>query len=162
LNYRARALGVELPVLGNVLVSNRAHLDLAMAQIERYGVNRLALLGITFKTGTDDLRESPMLDLAERLIGKGYAVTIHDEHLEVAQLVGANREYVLRTLPHIASLLREDLDEVIAGAELVVIAHGAPAYADVPGRVTDTQHVLDLAGTARPLPQRANYRGMLW
>jgi GDP-mannose 6-dehydrogenase len=162
LNYRARALGVELPVLGNVLVSNRAHLDLAMRQIERYGVKRLALLGITFKTGTDDLRESPMLDLAERLIGKGYAVAIHDEHLEVARLVGANREYVLRSLPHIASLLRDDLDEVIAGAELVVIAHGAPAYADVPGRVTDTQYVLDLAGVAGSLPRRANYRGLLW
>jgi GDP-mannose 6-dehydrogenase len=162
LNYRARSLGVELPVLGNVLVSNRAHLELAMAQIERYGVRRVALLGITFKAGTDDLRESPMLDLAERLIGKGYTVTIHDEHLEVARLVGANREYVLRSLPHIASLLCDDLDEVVAGAELIVIAHGAPAYADVPERVADTQHVLDLAGTTRPRERRANYRGLVW
>jgi GDP-mannose 6-dehydrogenase len=162
LNYRARALGVELPVLDNVLMSNRAHLELAIGQIERYGVRRVALLGITFKAGTDDLRESPMLDLAERLIGKGYAVTIHDEHLEVARLVGANREYVLRSLPHIASLLCDDLDEVIAGAELVVIAHASPVYADVPDRVADTQHVLDLAGTARPEHRRANYRGLVW
>ena len=162
LNYRARNLGVEMPVLNSVLASNRAHVELAMRKIEQYGRKRVALLGIAFKPGTDDLRESPMLDLAERLIGKGFAVKIHDEHVSMPHLLGANRKYVLESLPHIASLLHERLDEVIGDAEVIVVAQRTPAYSDVPDRVSDDQVVLDLAGLGHAKPRRPNYQGLVW
>jgi len=159
--YRARQLGVEIPVLESVLPSNRSHIDAALRRIQQLGVKRVALLGIAFKPGTDDLRESAMLELAERLIGKGYEIVIHDEYVNLDRLVGANREYVEKMHPHIASLLSDDLEVVLKDADLIIVAQANPAYADLCELVTD-RPVLDLSGVARPAVPAANYRGLSW
>jgi GDP-mannose 6-dehydrogenase len=162
LNYRARTGGTELPVLDNILRSNRAQVDFALEKIERYGRQRIAILGLAFKHGTDDLRESPNLELVERLYGKGYHVTLHDENVSVPHLIGANRAAALRSLPHIASLLRSDLADVLADAEVVVIAQSNPAYLDVAERLSPEQYVLDLTGVARGSGTRDRYEGLVW
>jgi GDP-mannose 6-dehydrogenase len=162
LNYRARREGVELPVLDNILRSNRAHVDLALRKIEEYGARRITVLGLAFKHGTDDLRESPNLELVERLLGKGYEVRLHDDSVLLPRLVGANREHLLRTLPHVAAYLVDDLDEALAGADLVIVAQGNPAYAGIVDQLTSEQQVLDLVGVARRSQGEPQYRGFLW
>jgi GDP-mannose 6-dehydrogenase len=162
LNYRARVQGVELPVLDNILRSNRAHIDLAISKIEEYGARRITVLGLAFKHGTDDLRESPNLELAERLLGKGYEIRLHDAHVVLPRLVGANREHLERTLPHFGGYIVSDLGEALAGAEVVVIAQGNPAYADVVDRLSPEQKVLDLVGVARASAASSQYSGFLW
>jgi GDP-mannose 6-dehydrogenase len=162
LTYRARVNGVDLPVLDNILRSNRAHVDLAVQRVEDYGAKRIAVLGLAFKHGTDDLRESPILELVERLLGKGYEVKLHDESVLLPRLVGANREHLLRTLPHVASYLVDDLEEALEGADVVVVAQGNPIYADVLQRLTPDQKVLDLQGVARTPEAGSQYRGLLW
>jgi GDP-mannose 6-dehydrogenase len=162
LNYRARLEGVDLPVLENILRSNRAHIDLALQKIEEYGAQRVAVLGLAFKHGTDDLRESPNLELVERLIGKGYDVRLHDDSVLLPRLVGANREHLLRTLPRVAAYLVDDLDEALSGADVVVITQGNPAYAEIVNRLAPGQHVLDLVGVARASGGDSRYRGLLW
>jgi GDP-mannose 6-dehydrogenase len=162
LNYRARREGVELPVLDNILRSNRAHVDLALQKIEEYGARRITVLGLAFKHGTDDLRESPNLELVERLLGKGYDVRLHDDSVLLPRLVGANRAHLLRTLPHVAAYLVDDMDEAIAGADLVIVAQGNPAYAGVVDQLSPGQQVLDLVGVARRSQGEEQYRGFLW
>jgi len=161
LTYRARALGVSVPVLESILPSNHGHLQLAISKIQATGRKRVALLGLAFKCGTDDLRESPALELAECLLGKGYSVAIHDEYLSLAKLVGANRDYLLRVLPHVASLLNDDLRQVLDGADIVVVAQRNPRYSNVVDLAGD-RPVLDLTGVARPLRATALYDGLTW
>lgn len=163
ITYRSRLAGASVPVLDAILSSNSAHVDLAVRRLQEVAPNarRIALLGVAFKSGTDDLRESPNLELAERLMGKGYDIRIHDEHVNLAKLVGTNRRHVETVLPHIASLLSEDLDEVLAHGEAVVVAQGNPAYAGLCELITN-RPILDLAGVARPRTATANYQGITW
>ena len=163
LNYRAKRNGVELPVLDSVLRSNQVHIDLAVRRIEEYGARRITVLGLAFKHGTDDLRESPNLELVERLLGKGYDVRLHDDGVRLPRLVGENREYLARTLPHVAAYIVEDLDEAIRDSDVIVVAQGNAAYANILERVTPGQKVLDLQGIARAQGVSSDeYRGLLW
>jgi GDP-mannose 6-dehydrogenase len=159
--YRGHQLGLEMPVLEAVLPSNRAHIDAALRSIQEFGVKRAALLGVAFKPGTDDLRESPVLELAERLLGKGYEIAIHDEYVNLDCLVGANREYVETVHPHIAPLLSDNLEVVLKNADLIIVAQANPAYARLGEMITD-RPVLDLSGIARTAAPAANYRGLAW
>jgi GDP-mannose 6-dehydrogenase len=159
--YRARQLGVEIPVLEAVLPSNRSHIDVALRAIQEFGVKQVALLGVAFKPGTDDLRESAMIELAERLLGKGYELAIHDEYVNLDRLVGANREYVTTVHPHIAPLLSDNLEVVLKDAALIIVAQANPAYADI-CELAGGRLVLDLCGIARTAVPAANYRGLAW
>ena len=162
LNYRARVQGVDLPVLDNILRSNQAHIELALQRIEEYGAHRITVLGLAFKHGTDDLRESPNLELVERLLGKGYEVRLHDEGVRLPHLVGANREHLVRTLPHVAGYIVDDLEEALDGADVIVVAQANPAYANILERVGPGQKVLDLHGVAKMPGNDSQYRGFLW
>src|SRR5690606_6094308 len=102
LNYVANRLDVALPLLSSVLPSNNVHVQRGFEMIQARGSKRVGVLGFSFKAGTDDLRESPIVELIERLIGKGFEVRIYDKNVNVARLVGANREYILNHIPHIA------------------------------------------------------------
>jgi GDP-mannose 6-dehydrogenase len=159
--YRARQLGADVPVLESILPSNRLQVDAALKAIDAFAVRRVTLLGLAFKARTDDLRESPILDLAERLVGKGYDVTIHDEYVNHEKLVGANRDYVGSHYPHILSLLTDNVEVALKDAELIVVAQANPAYATLVGMIAD-RPVLDLCGAARALQQASNYRGLAW
>ena len=124
----AREANVRIPVLDAVLTSNEVEVRRAADAVVATGRRRVALLGLAFKAGTDDLRESPLLELAERLLGKGFELRIHDPAVRLAALHGSNRAFVEERLPHISRLLCDELDAALDGAEVVVIGHGIAAY----------------------------------
>ena len=129
LTFAARDRNIGVPMLEHVIPSNEVQIRQAFEAIRQSGARRIALLGLAFKAGTDDLRESPLLALAKSLIGEGCALRIHDPAVLLARLHGSNREYLERELPHITRLLHEDVDSAVADAELVVIGHGVTEYA---------------------------------
>ena len=163
LEYRAKELDLELPVLQSVLRSNQLQIQQAFDQIVETGKKRVGLLGFSFKAGTDDLRESPMVILAETLLGKGYAVRIYDRNVLIARLTGSNKEYIEQQIPHLSKLLCETIDEVIDGSEVVVIGNAGPEFAEAVTRCRPEQTVLDLVRV--PVDRgrvSAHYQGICW
>ena len=129
--YLAKTNDVELPMHGSIAASNRIHVDLAIAKVLATGKRRVGMLGLAFKSGTDDLRESPLVLLAEQLVGKGIELRIYDPEVHFSQLLGANRRFIERHLPHIGSLLTSKLQEVIADCEVLVIGMKDPCTLDL-------------------------------
>jgi GDP-mannose 6-dehydrogenase len=128
LTSAAREANVRVPVLDAVLASNELEVLRGLEAVMATGKRRVALLGLAFKNGTDDLRESPLLELAERLLGKGFELRIHDPAVQLSALHGSNRAFLEERLPHISRLLCERLEAALDGAEVVVIGHGAAPY----------------------------------
>jgi GDP-mannose 6-dehydrogenase len=132
--------------------------------IAETGSKRVGLLGFSFKAGTDDLRESPIVILAEALLGKGYQLCIYDRNVSIARLVGANRDYINKQIPHLSSLLSESLDDVIDKSDILVVGNGSPEFADALRRTRPEQKVIDLfrlKGIERKdIP--AQYTGICW
>jgi GDP-mannose 6-dehydrogenase len=160
---RARTRHLELPVLSAILPSNDRHLAQALELVERTGRRRVGMLGLSFKPGTDDLRESPNVALTERLIGKGYEVRIFDRNVSLARIVGANRRYIEEAIPHLSSLLVTDLAEVVAHAEVLVVGVADPAFAALPDLVRPDQHVIDLVRfDLDPTDLLGSYEGIAW
>lgn len=161
--YRAREADVELPMTRSILTSNRHQIDRAIETVVALKKRRVSLLGISFKAGTDDLRESPLVTLAEALIGKGLDVRIYDSEVSLARLVGANKEYIEREIPHIASLLVNDLEAVIAHGEILIVGNGAAAFRTLSAHCRQGQVVFDLAGIPglKDTPG-IEYRGVTW
>ncbi len=154
---------VPAPFLKNVLPSNQAVIERAYEAIEKYGRQRVALFGLAFKQGTDDLRESPFVVLAEKLIGKGYDLAIFDRFVQVARLTGSNRAYIDREIPHLERLLAAEPGDALAGAKLVVVGHVAKADRPALLAALDGHHVLDLGGIPE-LRAHGNihYQGLCW
>jgi GDP-mannose 6-dehydrogenase len=123
LTFAARERGVSVPVLEGILPSNELHVRRAIDAIVATGRRRVALLGLAFKAGTDDLRESPLVELAERLIGKGFELVVYDPAVTLGRLHGSNRAFLDEKLPHVSRLLRESIEDAVAEAELVVVGH---------------------------------------
>ena len=161
--YRAREADVDLPMTRSILTSNRLQIDRAIDAVVTLKRRRIGMLGISFKAGTDDLRESPLVLLTEALIGKGLDVRIFDSEVSMARLVGANREYIEREIPHIASLLVNDLVAVIAHAEVLIVGNGSSAFRSLPAHCRSGQIVVDLAGIPglKETPG-IQYRGITW
>jgi GDP-mannose 6-dehydrogenase len=147
LTYQGRLLDVDTPMLGAVLASNQLHIAHALSMIRATGRRRVGLLGLSFKEGTDDLRESPIVTLAEQLIGKGYELLVYDQNVTLASLVGANREYILNHIPHIGRLMVERLEQLIEHAEVVVMASASPEVRAAARNLPDGKFVIDLVGT---------------
>ncbi|WP_236236929.1 nucleotide sugar dehydrogenase [Pseudomonas faucium] len=145
LTYRASQLDVEHPLLASIMASNRNQVQNAIDLIERQDKRKVALLGLSFKAGTDDLRESPLVELAERLIGKGYELRIFDSNVEYARVFGANREYIESKIPHVSSLLNSDLQQVIDDADVIVLGNNDERFARALGAGNGKQ-VIDLVG----------------
>jgi GDP-mannose 6-dehydrogenase len=144
LTYLARSHDLQVPVLEGILTSNAAHKQRALNMVTALGKKRVGVLGLSFKDGTDDLRESPTVELVEQLIGKGYSVCIFDPHVAVTRLTGANKAYIDRELPHIASLLVEDSATLVERSEVIVATKAAPHYAQALSLVRSDQHIVDL------------------
>ena len=161
--HRAGEVDLELPVLRSVLPSNNMQIDHAFRLIKKTGKKRVAMLGLSFKPGTDDLRESPMAELAELLIGKGYDVSIYDREVSLARLHGSNKAYIEHVIPHISSLLRSSVDATLEGAEVVVLAKRSQEFAAALAGRTPDQHVIDLAGFVEPgRREQDGYEGICW
>jgi len=154
--HAGKRLDVDTPVLAALLPSNQLHVDHAIDVVLRAGRRSVGLLGLSFKTGTDDLRESPLVALAERFIGKGLDLRIHDPSVQVARLFGANRRYIEEAIPHISSLMRLTADEVVRESEVVIVGIGdASVLESVYRHSRDDQIILDLVR----MPDRARVRG---
>jgi GDP-mannose 6-dehydrogenase len=163
LQYRAKEVDVELPLISQILPSNRAQIQQALDQVLETGKKRVGLLGFSFKAGTDDLRESPTVILAEALLGKGVSLKIYDKNVSMAKLVGANKEYIAEQIPHLSSLLCNTIDEVVKGSEVVVVANQSPDFAEAVKRCRRDQIVIDLVRL--PIDRaamKADYRGICW
>jgi GDP-mannose 6-dehydrogenase len=163
LQYRAKELDVDLPVIGSILPSNRLQIDYALHQILDTGKKHIGLFGFSFKAGTDDLRESPMVILAEALLGKGCHLRIFDRNVALARLVGANKEYIEKQIPHLSSLLCDTIEEVIDGSEVIVVGNPAPEFTQAVSACRADQIVIDLVRL--PIVRAevaADYRGISW
>jgi GDP-mannose 6-dehydrogenase len=161
--YGAREADLELPMMQSILASNRHQIDRAIDMVVGLGRRRIGLLGISFKAGTDDLRESPLVMMAEALIGKGLDLRIYDDAVSLARLVGANKEYIEREIPHIASLLVNDLTAIVDHAEVLIVGNTSPVFRTLPRHCRQGQVVIDLA-RIEGLSDCAgiDYRGITW
>ncbi|MFN2531065.1 MAG: nucleotide sugar dehydrogenase [Pyrinomonadaceae bacterium] len=162
MNYKAKELDVETPVLSSILPSNRLQVARAVDMVLRTGKKRIGVFGLSFKAGTDDLRESPMVNVIETLIGKGLQLTIYDRDVSLARLFGANKEYIEVEIPHISQLMRTSIEEVLNESEVVVVGNRAEEFLELPDRLKPGQKLIDLVRLLRELPTHANYEGICW
>lgn len=160
--HQARILDADVPLLGAIIPSNTAHVERALRLIQDQERKRIGFLGFSFKAGTDDLRESPIVELIERLIGKGCDVMVYDRNVSLANLEGANRAHIEREIPHIASLMADSVADIMAFAEVVVIGNASEEFRDVPDRVSDEQVVIDLIRISPEVHAKPRYQGICW
>lgn len=160
--YHGRQLDTRTPILESILPSNERQIDIAYQMIRRTAARRIGVLGFSFKAGTDDLRESPMVALIEMLIGKGYDVVVYDRNVSLARLTGANRAFIEQEIPHIGKLMRDGIDEVIDHAELLVIGNKGPEFKEALAGLREDQIVLDLVRVSETPPDHPGYGGICW
>jgi GDP-mannose 6-dehydrogenase len=161
--HKAKLMDVEAPMLNSLLESNRKQIDLAFNMVRKSGKSRIGVLGLSFKAGTDDLRESPIVTLIESLIGKGYKVKIYDEEVSLAKLYGANRRYIELTIPHISSLMASSVEEVLDASEAVIVAKKGENFAHALSNGYSDRVVIDLVRLSRELNGKpATYEGICW
>ncbi len=161
LTYKGRSLDLELPVLSAIMPSNQHQIAKAIDMIANKGKRKVGILGFAFKAGTDDLRESPIVDVIERLIGKGYELKLYDKNVNLASLTGANRDYILNHIPHISKLMVESMQEVMDFAETLVIGNGAEEFKPVPASLKPGQTVVDLVRISKAMSSE-HYDGICW
>jgi len=164
LHYRAKELDLELPLLESILPSNEAHLNRAVEMVLETGKRNVAVLGLSFKAATDDLRESPQVQLVKRLLGEGRQVQIWDDNVALGRLIGSNRQYIEQVIPHIGSLLRTSFEETLRDAEVVVIATRGVDRETLKKNLRPDHLVIDLVNlekARRPI-EGASYEGMCW
>ena len=162
INYKAKELDVEVPVLSAILPSNRLQIERAVEMVMESGKKRVGVLGFSFKAGTDDLRESPMVTLIETLIGKGFELALYDRDVSLARLVGANKEYIEREIPHISKLMRGGVDGVLADSDVIIIGNRAEEFRGIRERLRADQRVIDLVRLFDTQTSNENYQGICW
>lgn len=161
--YLAKMRDVELPMLGGILQSNRIQIDYAIAKVLASGKRRVGMIGLAFKTGTDDLRESPLVLLAEHLIGKGLSLLVYDPEVHLSNLLGANRRFIETHVPHIGALMRREIEEVVRESDILVVGLNDPAtLAALKRHVRDGQLVLDLVKIPDRTGLRGEHIGLCW
>jgi GDP-mannose 6-dehydrogenase len=164
LSYRGKELDEDLPLLGSIMSSNEAHIGRAVEAILSTRRKKIAVLGLSFKAKTDDLRESPMVQLIKRLLGEGCQILIWDPDVSLGRLVGSNRQFIEDEIPHIGSLLRTDLKEVMSGSEVVVIGTNAIDAEEFRKALTANQLVIELVSASKPalLDGVSQAEGLCW
>lgn len=162
--HKAKELDLEPPVLRSVLASNTNQVEEAYRLIKRTGKKKIAMLGLSFKPGTDDLRESPIATLIEILLGKGHEVAIYDREVSLARLHGSNRAYIEHTIPHISRLMKPSVDGAIEGSDVIVVAKRSPEFQEPLSRMANGHRVIDLASVfSGPSAERGDhYEGICW
>ena len=164
LNYCAKELDLQLPLLESILPSNQNHIERAVQRVLGTGKKEIALLGLSFKAGTDDLRESPLVEMVKRLLGEGCRIRIWDPQVSMGELIGANRQFIDETIPHIGNLLSTDLRAVIESAEVVIVGSGAVQKDLIEPLIRPGQIIFDLVNLDKS--QRADsspeYEGICW
>ena len=160
--YKGKSLDLELPILESILPSNELQVRQAFDMVTGKDGRNVGILGFSFKAGTDDLRESPMVELIERLLGKGYQLSVYDKNVNLAKLMGANRDYILNRIPHISALMVDTMDEAINDADIVVIGNGDPEFQRALEMLTEGQQLVDLVRIDPGARSDGNYHGICW
>ena len=161
--YKAKGLDLLLPILNSILPSNEIQIKKTIDMVLRTKLRKVAILGLSFKEGTDDLRESPMVSLAEALLGKGIQVKIHDSNVSISRLFGANRKYIKEQIPHIANLMCKSASDAIESSDVIIIAHKNKKYLDLLAKFSKKHTVIDLVKLIEnPHSLKASYHGICW
>ena len=162
LAYQAKTHDLQVPILASILPSNDMQIARGIELITAKGVKRIGILGFSFKAGTDDLRESPMIEVIERLIGKGYDLRIYDRNVTMASLVGANRDFILNRIPHISRLMVGDMDAVLEHAQAVVIGNKDPEFCKITECLREGQVLVDFVRVLNKPSDGGQYEGICW
>jgi GDP-mannose 6-dehydrogenase len=163
LTYKARVSDIDVPILNAIIPSNQKQIEKGLAMIMDKGSRKIGILGFSFKAGTDDLRESPLVEVIERLIGKGYDIRLYDRNVKIASLVGANKEYILNHIPHISSLMVDSIDEVLDHADIIVIGNSDEEFCAVAKKIPANKVVVDLVRIVdRRTSDDYRYDGICW
>jgi GDP-mannose 6-dehydrogenase len=162
ISYQAKMHDLQLPILTAILPSNEMQVARGLQLIMQRGHKQIGILGFSFKAGTDDLRESPVIEVIERLIGKGHDLRIYDKNVQMARLVGANRDFILNRIPHISRLMVDDVDAVLKHAQTVVIGNNDPEFRQVPARLREDQYLVDFVRVLPGKSQNGKYGGICW
>ena len=160
--YKAKRLDVSVPILSAILPSNEQQIERGVRAVVERGSKKVGVLGFSFKAGTDDLRESPVVELTERLLGKGFDLRIYDSNVNIARIHGANRDYILNRVPHISRLMVSSVGEVMSHADTIVIGNASPEFIDVPERLRDSQSIVDLVRINGSRSVAGVYEGLCW
>lgn len=163
ISYKAKENDLEVPVLSSIIPSNKAHIERALNWVIKTGKKKVGFLGLSFKAGTDDLRESPLVTLVEALIGKGFQIKIYDKNVSIAGLFGANKDYIENEIPHIASLMCSHMDEVVDQSEIIIIGNKTDEFTDVSQKVYHDKIIYDLVRINRNIQHfNKGYEGICW
>jgi GDP-mannose 6-dehydrogenase len=162
LSYQAKIHDLALPILTSILPSNELQVARGLQLIMEKGHKRVGVLGFSFKAGTDDLRESPIIEVIERLLGKGYDLRIYDKNVNIASLVGANRDFILNRIPHISKLMVNGIDAVLEHAQTIVIGNKDPEFQTVPDRLGTEQLLVDFVRISDRRSDNGKYDGICW
>jgi len=162
LAYKAKTLDIQVPIINAILPSNQLQIERGIQAVIDKGNKKVGILGFSFKAGTDDLRESPIVELVERLIGKGYDLRVYDSNVRLASIRGANREYILNHIPHISRLMVGSVQEVLDHAGTIVIGNGSAEFREVPRLLVPPQQVVDLVRISDSCSLEGLYDGICW
>jgi GDP-mannose 6-dehydrogenase len=162
LTYKAKTLDLDTPILSAIMPSNLRQIEKGLSMITSKKGKKVGILGFSFKAGTDDLRESPLVEVIERLIGKGYDVRLYDRNVKIASLVGANKDYILNHIPHVSGLMMDSIDAVVQHADIIVIGNSSEEFREVPDSISSNQVVVDLVRIVDNRSVDGKYDGICW
>jgi len=162
ITYHARSHDVSTPLLNSLMFSNGEQIEQGIAMVLASRRKKVGVLGFSFKAGTDDLRESPLVEVIERLIGKGFDLKLYDRNVNLAKLTGANREYIMRSIPHIERLMVGTVEEVLDHADVLVIGNRGEEFAALADKLRPDQLVIDFVRIRQIEERHANYAGICW
>lgn len=162
ITYAAKQADVELPVLESIMKSNDTHIKRAIQHIVDSKQKRIGILGLSFKAGTDDLREAPLVRLTEALIGKGFDLKIYDKNVSLAKIFGANKAYIENEIPHISSLMVDTMDDLIDHSEMIIIGNSAKEFSSILETLPPDKQVLDLVRISDQAVSSSSYEGICW
>ncbi len=162
LTYKSQSLDLNLPILNSILPSNQLQIEAGINMVIDAGHKNIGILGMSFKAGTDDLRESPIVELIERLLGKGYDIRIYDKNVNLAALIGANKDYIHNHIPHISKLLSNSIDEVLNHSNTIVIGNGDKEFGTLNNKLNNAHTIIDLVKITELGKAEGLYHGICW
>ena len=160
LTYKGKTMDLQLPVLNSILPSNQIHIEIGLRMILKAGNKKIGFLGFSFKQGTDDLRESPIIELIERLLGKGYDIRLYDKNVNLSALIGANKHFIMNHIPHIAKLMATSITEVLDHGQTIVIGNNSSEFSSI--SVNEDQIIIDLVRAMGDRVTNDRYKGICW
>jgi len=162
ITYFGKHQDLMLPVMNSIIKSNKSHIQYTLNLIKSKEKRKIGFLGFAFKAGTDDLRESPVVALIETLLGQGYEILIYDKNVSLSMLRGANKKFIETKIPHIASLITEDIEALLRFAEIIVIGNSSDEFKNIIHKVKEDQFIIDLVRITEERNTKGTYEGLCW